>query len=194
MGLGVGVGLGLGVGIGLGVGVAIGFGIGVAKTGVGLGRGDAIGSRLGVGIGSKRGVAIGSNVKGSGDSGGGVALGRGGRVGAVASAVGDAFLFWKGAEAASCARTSGEAARKTVAMASKRMMFLKLFPLSTDSDASPRSSPRSSRIDFAKCQELVEPNGGSQAGFPPFRKSVGLSTHLLLNLLPHATPTLFFAL
>lgn len=146
----MGVALGLGVGVSLGVGVAIGFGVGDAKTGVGFGRGDAIGSRLGVGIGSKSGVAIGSSVKGSDDSAVGVALGLGVRVGAAASSVGDGFLFWKGAEAASCARTSGEVARNTVAMASKRMMFLRLFPLSTGIDASPRSSARSSRIDFAE--------------------------------------------
>lgn len=154
VGLGVGVAIGLGVGeaIGLGLGVAIGLGVGDGTTTVGLGRGEATGSRLGVGIGSKRGVAIGSSVKGSDVSGIGVALALGGRAGSVASGAGDRFLFWKGAEAASCARSSGEAARKTIAMASRRMMFLRLFPSSTESDASPRSSARSSRIDFGQSQ------------------------------------------
>jgi len=131
---------------------------------VGRGRGDGAGSRVGVGMGSKRGVAIGSSVKGSDDSGVGVALGLGGGAGAVASGAGDRFLFWKGAEAASCARTSGEAASNRVAMTSRRMMFLRLFPSSTESDASSRSSARSSRIDFEKGHEFGARDGSLSAG------------------------------
>jgi hypothetical protein len=191
-GLGVAVGLGVGVAIGLGVGDATGLGVGEATTAVGLGRGEAIGSRLGVGMGSKSGVAIGSNVKGSDVSGGGVALDLGGGAGVVASGAGDRFLFWKGAEAASCARTSVAAARNRVAKASRRMIFFELFPWSTESDASPRSSARSSRIDFAR----GEPSAQLERVDPPDFSILQFSwtKHALATKSPascHASPSFF---
>jgi hypothetical protein len=44
------------------------------------------------------------------------------------SAAGDDVLCRKGVDAASCAFTKGEAASKTVAIASKRMVFFSVSP------------------------------------------------------------------
>jgi hypothetical protein len=149
LGVGVAVGLGLGLTVGLGVGLANGLGVGIAICAVGLGSGEAIGSSVGVGIGSKIGVAIGCSVKVSVGSGVRDGLGLGVAVGVADSSAGDGPLWRKGVEAASCARTNGEAASKRVAIASKRMVFFRLSPSAelVRSEASARSSTRSSRID-----------------------------------------------
>jgi hypothetical protein len=110
------------------VGLASGFCVGTATVAVGFGSGDGIGSRVGVGIGSKNGVVIGCSVKVSVDSGAGAGLDLGVEVGVADSSAGDGPRWRNGVEAASCARTNGEAARNTVAIASKRMMFFRLFP------------------------------------------------------------------
>jgi hypothetical protein len=122
--VGLATGLGVGLATGLGVGLAGGFGVGAAI--VGFGSGDAIGSREGVGIASKMGVVIGCNVRVSVASG--VGMGDGRTLTGVDSAAGVAPLFLNGVEAASCACTNGAAARKTVAIASRRMMFFRLSP------------------------------------------------------------------
>jgi hypothetical protein len=152
LGLGVGDGLGFGVGLatglgvgeasgGLGVGLAIGLavaeasGLAVGNAAVGLGRGDGIGSRVGVGIGSSSsvGLAIGCSVKLSVDSESGDGSAYGVEAGAANSLLGDGLRFRKGVEAASCAWTNAEKARKTVAMASRRMVFFSLSPAENQS-------------------------------------------------------------
>lgn len=100
------------------------LGVGRGGATVVLGRGDAIGSRDGVGIGSKIGLGIGCSVKISVASG----VGEGRDLGVGASSVGDGPRWRKGVEAASCARINGEAARKTVAIASKRVVFFRMSP------------------------------------------------------------------
>jgi len=161
-GLGVAMGFGLGDAIGLGVGVAIGLdaalgrglGVGSAIAGVDLGSGDAIGSRDGVGIASKIGVSLGCSVKVSIGSGVGLPFVLGvGTVGADSS-VGDGLRWRKGVEAASCARNNGEAARKRVAIASKRMVCFRLSASDelVRSEASARSLTRSSRIHFPEIE------------------------------------------
>jgi hypothetical protein len=165
------------------VGVVIGLGV---KAAVGLGLGSAIGSRVGVTIGSKAGVGVnfGCSVNVSVGSGVEVAIGLAAGVGTGDSSGADGLLCLKGVEAASCARTNGEAARNTVAIVSKRMMLLRLSTREEISqiEASPRSSRRSSRIDlcFNQCSPaLARSVGGLRDDHV---ESVGLSTHLPLNL------------
>jgi hypothetical protein len=86
-----------------------------------------MGSRDGVGIGSKIGVSIGCSVKFSVGSGVGVGFDLGNGVG-VANPSAGGFLCLKGVEAASCARTRGAAARKTITIANRRMVFFRLSP------------------------------------------------------------------
>jgi len=162
-GVGVGVGLGLGVAEGLGVGLASGLGVGIATCAVGLGSGEAIGSSVGVGIGSKIGVAIGCSVKVSIGSGVGDGLGLGVAVGTADSSAGAGLLWRKGVEAASCAGKSGAAARKTVAIASRQIVFFRLSPSGklVRSEASARSSTRSSRID-SRPAEIGERRGNEK--------------------------------
>jgi hypothetical protein len=74
------------------------------------------------------GVALGCNVNVSIGSLVGIALGSTAGVGAADSSIGDGPLCWKGVDAASCARTNGEAAKNAVAIASKRMVVFRLFP------------------------------------------------------------------
>jgi hypothetical protein len=117
---------------------------------VDLGSGDAIGSRDGVGIASKIGVSLGCSVKVSIGSGVGLPFALGVGIAGADSSFGDGLRWRKGVEAASCARNNGEAARKRVAIASKRMVFFRLSPSNelVRSEASARSLTRSSRIHF----------------------------------------------
>lgn len=158
-------GVGLGEGFGLGVGLVTGFGVGEASGGlgvdiaivaVGFGTGDGIGSSVGVGIGSSSrvGETIGCKVKLSVGSGMGDALITGTEVDPGNSAGGAGLRRRKGVDAASCACTNPEAARNTVAMASRRMIYFRLsFPKNQSGpEASPRPFQRSSRIDSCRDQ------------------------------------------
>jgi hypothetical protein len=108
----VAVGLAVAVAVGFGavVAVAAGFGVWVSVT-----SGVAVSRGLTVALGDGLGAAV-------------VAVGRVVAVGVGDSPVAAGLLCWNGVEAASCARTSAAAARKTVARTIRRMEFIRLFP------------------------------------------------------------------
>jgi hypothetical protein len=149
LGIEVAVGFGVRVALGLADGVAVGFGIGDAMVSVSFGNGDAIGSSVGVGIDWSVNVSLGSVA---------IALGC-----AVGVDIGDSSItagpLWrKGEEAASCARTNGEAVMNTVAIARKRVVFFRIISLGriSQSEASARALTRSSRIGFAATKCPIE--------------------------------------
>lgn len=115
------------VGFAVAVAVAVGFAVDVAVA-IGLSVAVAVAAGFGVWVSITSGVAVSKGLtEGRGD-GFGVPVGRAVGVGVGDSSIVAGLLCWKGVEAASCARTSAAAARKTVAKTNKRMELIRLIP------------------------------------------------------------------